>query len=463
MQVDKLPPNSPDIERDVISVLSHRPDMIITVEELITPECFYNPDYRYLFEVMMELCLAGQSVTQSTILQKIIPSGRRDILEIYQKARQYFSSEGGLYGNCEILFELRQKREAISYAHKLLNLAHGNGRLEEIENVVSDFEEVLSNGAKNIEGFSFAESLEEVGVLMDKPLELGLSGISTGSKLLNRFTGGWQNDDTVIIAARPGMGKTIVACFEAYEAAKSGIPVAFVSLEMSKAKLTARMISAITGFPSSDITKGRLSAMQKDICRKAMKEIEGLPIYYYSRNNSWDIADISRTMRNWKRKFGIGMIIIDYIQLVTDRAVKDSGDDTRILNSVMPKITRLKSSIDTPIIALSQISRGSEDSADKRPRLKDLRFSGKIEEQATIVVFLFRQDYYDANAARDRMEEFHPNNEIEFIFAKNREGELGPAILKCVPALNQIYDIGTIPETVAANAPDIFRNANVSF
>lgn len=469
MVQDQIPPNSPDIERDVLSVMSHRPDMIVTVEDIITADCFYSSDNRYLFEVMMELHLTGQAITQSAILHKLIPGGRKDILAVYQKIRQYFSSESALYRNVELLFEMHQRRELLTQSYKVINMIQGSEQLDEIEKVVNKSVDIVSSGSRKVEGIMFNESLDELEVLMDRPLSKGLSGIPTGLKLLDNITGGWQDEDTVVIAARPGMGKTVAGAFHAYHAALSGIPVAFITLEVSKAKITGRILSNLCGFSSSDITKGRLVQNQKEHLRKVRRSIENLPIYYYDSKNSWDINDICRTMRNWKRKYNIGLIVIDYLQLVTDRMVKDTSDDTRILNSVLPKLSNLKSTIQTPIIELCQVTRANEDKTDKRPGLQHLKFSGKIEEQATTVIFLYRQDYYDANAAQDRGEQFIPTYDIEYIFAKNREGELGPAFLKCNPALNRMYESTDQAFTALDEQKfqhmrnDVFKNVQTSF
>ena len=436
-----IPPNSLEIERDVLSVMSHRPDMIVTIEDIITPECFYNSDYQYLYSVIMEIHLSGQPVTQSSILQKIIPGGRSDILQVYQKLRQYYSSESSLYQNVMMLFEMAKRRALLIQANKTISMINASEDIEEIEKVLTDSVEIVTSGARKVEGIYFKESLDELEAMMDRPTDRGLSGIPTGSKLLDQITGGWQFDDKVVIAARPGMGKTISAAFHAYQAAKAGIPVAFITLEVSKAKITGRIMSNLCGFSSSDITKGRLVMNQKQHLRKIRKEVEDLPIYYYDNSNSWDINDICRTMRNWRRKYKIGLIVCDYLQLVRDRTVRDSSDLTRVLNSVVPKFTHLSGTLGIPIIELSQLNRESETRADKRPGLSNLKGAGKIEEDATVIIFLYRQDYYDANAANEKGDEFIPSYDMEYIFAKNREGELGPALLKCNPGLNRIYDV----------------------
>jgi len=441
LKSDKMPPNSPEIEKDVLSVMSHRPDMIVSIEDIITPECFYNSDNQYLYGVIMEIHLSGQPVSQSAILQKIIPGGRSDILALYQKMRNYYSSESALYQNVMLLFEMAKRRALLIQSFKTISMIEGNEEIEEIEKVLTDSVEIVTSGARKVEGVSFKESLDELEGLMDKPMNKGISGITTGLKTLDGITGGWQFDDTVVIAARPGMGKTIAAAFHAYKAAKAGIPVAFITLEVSKAKITGRIMSNLCGFNSSDITKGRLARNQKEHLRAVRKTVEDLPIYYYDNSNSWDINDICRTMRNWKRKYNIGLIVIDYLQLIRDRTVKDSSDLTRVLNSTVPKLTQLRSTLQIPFIQLSQLNRESETRADKRPGLQNLKNSGKIEEDATVIIFLFRQDYYDANAAMEKGLEFVPSYDMEYIFAKNREGELGPAPVKCNPGLNRIYDV----------------------
>ena len=438
MNFNIVPPQSKDVEKDVLSVMCNRPELIVKIEEILHTDCFYDPDYRFLFDTIFGIHLSGGDVTQSSILNKVVPSGRKDILATYQEMKRYFTSDTSLWRNAMLLSELAVKRAMLTKSMQLLAAVEGNESIDKLDSLVNDASDIMTTRNRPIEGITFAHSLEELNRLIDRP-ETKLSGIDTGIKDINEVTGGWQVDDTVVLAGRPGMGKTLCGCYHAYAAAKIGIPVAFVSLEMAKVKLTARIVSNVASVSSSDMTKGRLATNQKMIVREAMKKVEQLPIFYYENRNSWDINDICLTLRNWKRKYGIQLVFIDYIQLIKDRTVRDSSDKTKVVTSVQEKLTHLKSSIGMPIIELAQLSRANEGRGDKRPSLSDLKNSGQIEQDATMVIFLYRQDYYDATAAQDKGEEFSPTNDLEYIFAKNREGEMGTVLVKASMSQNRIW------------------------
>ncbi|MDR6805552.1 replicative DNA helicase [Dyadobacter sp. BE34] len=440
MNFNIAPPQSKEVEKDVLSVMCNRPELIVKVEEILHSECFYDPDYRFLFDIVFGIHLAGGEVSQSSILNKVVPSGKKDILATYQEMKKYFTSDTALWRNAMLLSELAVKRSMLTKSMQLLGAVEANEPIEKLDTLVNEASDIMTTRNRPIEGITFAHSLDELNRLIDRP-ETKLSGIDTGVKDLNDVTGGWQVDDSIVIAGRPGMGKSLCGCFHAYTAAKLGIPVAFVSLEMAKVKLTARIVSNVAHVSSSDMTKGRLAMNQKTIVRDTMRKIEQLPIYYYENRNSWDINDICLTLRNWKRKYGIQLIFIDYIQLIKDRTVRDSSDKTKVVTSVQEKLTHLKSSIGTPIIELAQLSRANESRGDKRPGLSDLKNSGQIEQDATVVIFLYRQDYYDATAAQERGEEFTPTNDLEYIFAKNRDGEMGTVLVKASMSQNRIWSL----------------------
>ncbi|MCF2443638.1 DnaB-like helicase C-terminal domain-containing protein [Dyadobacter sp. CY345] len=423
----------------MLSVLVNSPIKIETVDEILYSDCFYDDDYRFLFDTVMEIYNTGQQITQSAIINKVVASVRKDILATYQMMKKYYTSDTLLWQNSMLLSDLAIKRALLNSSLQMQALVKANDPIEKFETLANAIADITNTRNRPIVGNTISDSINEMEFLMDRKLVKGLSGIDTGVADINSVTSGWQIDDTVVIAGRPGMGKTLVAVCHAYGAAAAGVPVAIISLEMAKAKLTSRIYSNLFSIPSSDITKGKLSENEKRIVREKRKVVEKLPIYYYDYGESSDINDISLTMRAWKRKYGIGLIIIDYIQLMTDREVKFSVDDTKVVTSVQKKLTRLKGTLKVPIIELAQLSRNLDDRKDKRPILSDLKNSSQIEQDATIVVFLYRQDYYDELTCEAAGTSFVPTNKLEYILAKNREGGLGPISLKADMALNRLY------------------------
>ncbi|MCF0059880.1 replicative DNA helicase [Dyadobacter chenwenxiniae] len=460
-----IPPHATEIEKDVLSVICNRPELVYQVEDLLDENCFYQPDYKFLFSVVMEIHTSGAVVSQSAILHRIIPSGRQDILGTYQEIKRTFSSEKFLVKNAEILAEYSTKRALLTKALEILQMIQRNDDIDEIENEVTEASTIALSRNKNTEAISMDEALEGMFDLMNREQTNGITGIPTGLPMLDKITGGWEFDDKVIFAARPGMGKTVAATFHSFYGAMVGYPTALISLEVRPAKLVARMMSNTSGFNSSDITKGRLAKNQKEIIIEKAGEAKKIPLYFYDNTRSCDINDIVRTLRTWHRKYGLKAAYLDYVGLCEDRMVKNASDATAVMNSVMKKLTRLGNQLGIPLILFSQLNRDNEGRGDKRPILKDLKSSGKLEEDATRVIFLYRQDYYDYNEAESRGENFVPTHDIEYIFAKNREGQLGPVLLKCNVALNRMYE----PASMSVEMPkgyhrnDALNGAKTSF
>jgi len=447
---DIAPPNSPDIEKDVLSVICNRPELIYQVEEILNSACFYNSDNQFLFDIIFGIYLSGESVTQSSILHRIIPSGRREILSTYQDMKRFFSTEKNLVRNSEILVEYSTKRELLKKCLQIHSMIAANESIDEIEREVHDAETIVISRNSTVDAVSMSVAVDGLLELMNREQTNGITGIPTGVPILDRVTGGWEYDDVIIMAGRPGMGKTAVATFHADFAARKGFPTAFLSLEVKPEKLVGRMLANASGFSSSDITKGRLADNQKRIVTEKGGESKNVPIYFYDNARSRDINDICRTMRTWHRKYGLKIIFIDYIGLINDRTIKDISNRTATTQSVQGKLTELRAQLGIPLVIFSQLNRESEGKTDKRPSLHNLKNSGKLEEDGTRVIFLYRQDYYDANEAESRGEEFIPSHDMEYIFAKNREGELGPVLLKCNVALNRVYEQQTPEQQINA-------------
>jgi replicative DNA helicase len=450
------PPQAPAIEKDVLSVLINRPELIYQVDDLIDENCFYDDDFRIIYAAVIEIHQSGLVVTQSAILHRIVPAG---LLPTYQDVKKFFTSERSLIGNAEILAEYSTKRALLTKSLQLLQMIQRNESIDDIEAEVTEATSIVISRNKSTEAVSMGEAFDGMIDLMNREKKNGITGIPTGLPSLDRITGGWEFDEMALIAARPGMGKTIVATFHSFAAAYLGYPAAFISLEVQPNKLAARMASNLSSVPSSDITKGRLADNQKQIVIEKSNDHRSVPIYFYDNTKSCDINDISRTIRVWHRKYGIKIVFLDYIGLCSDRTIKNSSDQTAITSSVQKKLTELKNQLGIPFVVFSQLNRSNESRGDKRPQLSDLKHTGKLEEDATKVIFLYRQDYYDANEAESRGETFTPTNDMEYIFAKNREGMLGPVLLKCDVALNRMYELPKVGSVESTNQPFLRNQA----
>jgi len=246
----------------------------------------------------------------------------------------------------------------------------------------------------------------------------GLTGIDTGFEDLNHITGGWQRTDQVVIAARPGMGKTTMAINHAIAAARDGKKVAIFSIEMSKVQLTLVFISILTGIDTEEMRNGTINEKQYNKISETIQQLGQLPIFVYE--NIPVLEDIISRARLLNRKHGLDLIIIDYLQML--RTIKSDGMNRNSeLEYISRKLKELAGNSDVGCtnILLAQLNRGVESRADKRPMISDLRDSGGIESDADMIITMYRENYYDQDAVTD---------ETEYIIRKNRMGRLATLI-----------------------------------
>lgn len=242
----------------------------------------------------------------------------------------------------------------------------------------------------------------------------GVSGIDTGYTDLNKITGGFQNSDFIIIGARPAMGKTALALSMASKITKKNIPVAVFSLEMSKAQLGKRLISGTSCVNSQKISTGRLEDSEWQRIIKASDILSKRPLYIED-SAEINILQLRSKARQLKRQKGIKLIIIDYLQLLASERKRDNK--VQEVSDISRQLKILAKELNIPVIALAQLSRSVEARQDKRPMLSDLRESGSIEQDADIVMFLYRDEYYKTDT--------NNKNLAELMIAKHRNGSTG--------------------------------------
>jgi replicative DNA helicase len=270
----------------------------------------------------------------------------------------------------------------------------------------------------------------------------GLSGVSTGFEKLDALTSGWQPSDLVIIAARPGMGKTALALSMARNiSVKQNIPVAFFSLEMSSVQLITRLISSETGLSSDKLRTGKLADHEWQQLNIKVSDLESAPLFI-DDSPSLTIFELRAKARRLASSHGIKLIIIDYLQLMNIGSSNKAGNREQEISTISRNLKALAKELDIPVIALSQLSRAVETrGGTKRPILSDLRESGAIEQDADIVSFLYRPEYYGINEWDDEMKT-PSEGQGEFIVAKHRNGALDSIKLKFIPNLGKFEDLG---------------------
>jgi len=282
--------------------------------------------------------------------------------------------------------------------------------------------------------------------------EVQLVGIDTGFKRLNKYTGGYRNQNLIIIAARPGMGKTSYVLKMIVENAKKNIAAGFISLEMSVEELTARAVAIDTNFHLSQLIKKGFEHSQYFTTFTAHQErMNNYPIFIDDAVST-DISDIVVRAKQMVRKHDIKFLVIDYIQLMTDKSTK--GNRESEVSSISRRLKRLAKELNIPVIVLSQLSRSCETrGSSKRPILSDLRDSGSIEQDADMVQFIYRPDYYKIEMIEDEYEThlhelIDQGANTEIIIAKYRSGSVNTTLLKWVGDKTKFVDVEDVNDKV---------------
>ncbi|QMW06331.1 replicative DNA helicase [Spirosoma foliorum] len=439
-------------ERALIATLLDNPDLMADALELLgSGEVLTQEGYQILFSILTTLYDEGRTIKLGTVVQELRAKGHYDRLIELGISLQNLPAEGRSTEFIDTAVYLRSlwvKRTAVESASQILSSVRSGETVSQlVDKITSAAEAVsagLSIGTEPTMSDILRQSLDNIEAALSKPGTL--TGVQTGLGKLNRSLGGWQNSDVIMIAGRPGMGKSVMGVFHAIAAAKEGVPVGFLSLEMPSWSLMNRIIAHETGIPYGRIKIGDLSEAEVVQVHNAMGRIEKLPIHFYDEPNK-DINDLSYKLLHWKKKHKIGLVIIDYVQKMTDRTIK-TADEYAVLTSVSNKLQTLQRRLQIPIIELAQLNRAVEGRhGSKRAGMSDLRSTGQFKQDATVIIMLYRDDYYKEKAARDAAES-SDNNYVEPIYdqqlelglVKSRDGSIGTAVVWADVAINRVAD-----------------------
>jgi replicative DNA helicase len=346
--------------------------------------------------------------------------------------------------------------------------------LQQIERAESELYKVAEEGGAEGKAKSFAEATRDALQTAERALNSGghLSGVTTGLESLNGKIGGLHNSDLIIVAGRPGMGKSALGTNIAFAAAQrflrdvedgiepeksAGAPVAMFSLEMSADQLATRILAEQSGISSENLRMGKISKQEFRQLARAAAELESLP-FYIDDTPGLTIAALRARARRLKRQKGIGMVIVDYLQLLQGTGRNSNENRVNEISEISRGLKTLAKELNVPVIGLSQLSRAVEQREDKRPQLSDLRESGSIEQDADIVLFIYREDYY--LAARQPADD-HPDfaswqeemgrvyGQAEILVSKQRHGATGKVRVKFdsrITKFSDRVDEGFLPE-----------------
>lgn len=446
LQQGKIPPQALELEEAVLGAMLIDKKGVDEVIDLIQPEAFYKSAHQTIFEAIFQLFQDSQPIDLLTVSSELRKRGKLESIggEYYLvQLSQRVASSAHIEFHARIILQKFIQRSLIKISNEIIESAYKESTdvfdlLDEAESKLYD----VTQG--NIKKSS--ESAQNLVLEAKKKIEEiskreGLSGISTGFEKLDKLTSGWQPSDLIIIAARPGMGKTALTLSMARNiAVLKQIPVAFFSLEMSSIQLITRLISAETGLSSEKLRTGKLADHEWQQLNVKVTDLEKAPLYI-DDTPSLSIFDLRAKARRLASQHQIKLIIVDYLQLMTAGASTKTGNREQEISTISRNLKALAKELEIPVIALSQLSRAVETrGGTKRPMLSDLRESGAIEQDADIVSFIYRPEYYNIDEWDD--EERSPaQGQAEFIVAKHRNGGLDNIRLKFIGHLGKFEDL----------------------
>lgn len=416
-------PNDLDLEKAVLGAILLESDAINSVVGIITnSKFFYHERNRMVWEAMVNLFNSNLPIDSATVFEKLKAnrkSAGKDIALYITSLTNGIGSSANIETHATFLKEMYVKRRII----EISSIGQQNGyddtfdAFDLYDGVLTELD-ALNNEINRAQVKQFAEIVEDKTSHLKEAAQNHsyITGVKTFLDDLDRVTLGFQPQDLIIIAGRPSMGKTALAIDLARKQAKGlDLPVAIFSLEMSASQLTDRLLSSDTQIPLENIRKGGLKFDEWQRFDRHVEEIKNYPIHICDKGGL-SISEIYSISKSWKLKHGIGAIYVDYMQLISNNTLGKNANREQEISSISRRLKQLAKELNIPVVVLSQLSRACEARADKRPMLSDLRESGAIEQDADMVIFPFRPDYYDPNAEAGC---------CELIIAKNRNGKTG--------------------------------------
>jgi replicative DNA helicase len=469
----RTPPHNIEVEQALLGAVLVNNEAFYRVSDFLNPEHFFEPIHQKIYELAGGLVRAGKVATPVT-LKTFLPAdldvagltGSQYLARLAAEATTVINAED--YGRT--IYDLAIRRALIGIGEEMVNEAYDSpvdsAPRDQIETAERSLYELAETGRYDGGFQRFAQALTTAVDMAARAYQRDgrLSGVATGLRDLDRMMGGLQPSDLVIIAGRPGMGKTALATNIAYNIARSwrgdvrpdgrivsanGGIVGFFSLEMSAEQLATRIISEQTEIPSYRIRRGEIDPSDFDRIAEAAREMETRPLYI-DETGGLSIAQLAARARRLKRQRGLDVMVVDYIQLLqgsTRRAVEGRVHE---VTEITTNLKALAKELNIPILALSQLSRQVENRDDKRPQLSDLRESGSIEQDADVVMFVFREEYYLKNREpRAGSEEFFKwqsemeavHGRAEVIIGKQRHGPTGSVALQFKADVTRFSDL----------------------
>ena len=440
--MERMPPASVEAEQAVLGAMLLKEGAVTIVAEMLSPEDFYRETHRLVYEAMLEIKERSEPVDIVTLTEQLRKSGNLakigGIPAITLIANSVPTAANVQY-HAQIVWEKAQLRKLIHTATEIVGTAYEEA--DPVDTIMDNAERRIlglsgGKGGKDFTGIK--DILLETLIQLEKRYENkgSITGLPTGFRDLDQLTAGLQKSDLILVAARPSMGKTAFTLnIAAHVVLRAKEPVAFFSLEMSKEQLVQRMLCAEGRIDSQRLRVGDLDEEDWGHLIETASRLSAAPLYI-DDTPGITAMDLRSKARRLKAEKGLSLIVIDYLQLMQGRTSKSGDNRQQEISEISRSLKALARELDVPVIALSQLSRSVEARQVKRPMLSDLRESGSLEQDADIVMFLYREDYYDP--------ETENKNITEVIIAKHRNGPVDTVDLTFLKQFTKFGDLSRI-------------------
>lgn len=443
MEHGKVPPNAVELEDAVLGALMLESEALTDVVEILKPESFYKLEHQRIFEAILDLFSKSDPIDILTVSAWLKKAGYLELVGgpyYVSKLTDRVASSANAEYHARIIAQKHIQRELIRVSGDIYNEAFQD---------TTDVLELLDKAESSL--FAVAEgnlrkSYDTMSSLVTQALKVveeagkkegGITGVPSGFTDLDRITGGWQPSDLLIIAARPAMGKTsFVLTMARNMAVEHRRPVAVFSLEMASIQLVNRLIASESGIDGNKLKKGDLTKDDWNHLHASLKQLSEAPLFI-DDTPALSVFELRAKCRRLKAQHGIELIVIDYLQLMS--AGGNGGNREQEISTISRSLKSIAKELEIPVIALSQLSRAVETRGGaKRPMLSDLRESGAIEQDADMVMFLYRPEYYGIEVSEET--NLPTPGLTELIIAKNRAGETATVPLRFIKEVTKFTD-----------------------
>lgn len=433
-QINNMPSNI-ELEQSVIGALLLEKNAFELVESILAPQVFLDNKNRVIYTTILELKEKDQPSDVAIVIEELKRRGRLDTaggIPYVLELASIVNSTAHIEYHSRLLYDLWVKREALFLGQRIVRQALDPTIV--VTDVLADAEdgikEITENGSLKQGVYTIQEILPDVIGQIGEAQERGdgLKGVTTGYPDVDQLIGGWQEADLVIIAGRPGMGKTALALsFARSLSVDHSIPTLFFSLEMSRASVGMRLLAAESTIPHELLSTGRYNQNDTEKLSKAIGRLENAKILIDDDPDT-SIFEIRSKTRRYVREYGVRVVFVDYLQLMNITNFQWRKNREQEVAEISRSLKKLAKELDVTVVALSQLNRSVETRSgeDKRPMLSDLRESGAIEQDADLVCFTYRPEYYGIHFGKDGTDY---RGKAEFIVGKQRNGRTGTVVL----------------------------------